>query len=49
MKSCRGIGASSLPAEKIAEFNKEHWKYLQTVPESFDILHFVTILNLRKK
>ena len=47
LKSCRGIGASSLSAEEIALFDKEHWEYLQNVPEVFDILHFVTILNLR--
>ena len=46
MKSCRGIGASSLSAEEIAAFDKEHMEYLQSVPETFDILHFVTILNL---
>ena len=49
MKSCRGIGASSLSAEEIAAFDKEHWEYLQSVPDAFDILHFVTILNLRAK
>ena len=49
MKSCRGIGASSLSAEKIAEFEKEHMVYVNTLPESFDILHFVTILDLRAK
>jgi SAM-dependent methyltransferase len=47
MKACRGIGAS-LPAEKIAEFEEEHISYLESVPESFDIPHFVTVLNLRK-
>ena len=49
MKSCRGIGASSLSYEKIAEFEKEHVEYVNTLPQSFDILHFVTILNLRAK
>ncbi len=48
MKTCRGIEASSLSKKEIAEWEKEHWKYLQTVPETFDILHFVTVLNLRK-
>ena len=28
---------------------KEHLAYLATVPETFDIIHYVTILNLRKK
>ena len=49
IKACRGIGASSLSAEEIAEFEKEHIDYLQNAPEIFDVLHFVTILNLRKK
>jgi len=48
MKACRGIGASSLSAEQIAEWEKEHIAYLQTVSEEFDILHFVTMLILRK-
>ena len=48
MKACRGIGASSLSAEQIAEWEKEHIAYLRTVSEEFDILHFVTMLILRK-
>ena len=48
MKACRGIGASSLPPEKIAEFEMEHIRYLESVPEVFDIPHFVTMLNLRR-
>ena len=48
MKACRGIGASSLPPEAIAEFDKEHIKYLEGLPESFEIPHFVTVFNLRK-
>ncbi len=49
MKACRGIGASSLSAEKIAKWEKEHLDYLSTVPETFDIIHYATILNLRKR
>lgn len=49
MKACRGIGASSLSADKIAEWEKEHLSYLETVPETFDIIHYATILNLRKR
>ncbi|MBP5442351.1 MAG: methyltransferase domain-containing protein [Treponema sp.] len=49
IKTCRGIGASSLSAEKIAEWEKEHLAYMATLPEQFDIIHYVTILNLRKK
>lgn len=47
MKACRGIDAS-LPKEIIAEFEKEHLEYLNTVPESFTIPHFASILDLKK-
>ena len=47
--SCRGIGASSLPQNIIRQFEEEHLVFLNTVPESFEILHYVTMLNLRKK
>lgn len=49
MVACRGIGASSLSASEISEFEKEHKAFLNTVPETFSIPHYVTILNLRKK
>lgn len=49
MKACRGIGASSLSTQEIAKWEKEHLDYLSTVPESFDIIHDVTLLNLRKR
>jgi len=49
MKACRGIGASSLSVEEIAKFEKEHIQYLEHMPETFDIPHFVTLLNLRNK
>ena len=49
IKACRGIGASSLTPEQIAAWEKEHLAYLATIPEPFDIIHYVTILNLRKK
>lgn len=49
MKACRGIGASSLSAEEVAQWEKEHIEYLKSVPEIFNIPHFVTVLNLRKK
>lgn len=48
MKACRGIGASSLSDEEIAAWEKEHMAYMQTVPETFEILHYVTVLDLRK-
>ena len=49
IKACRGIGASSLTPEQIAAWEKDHIAYLATVPETFDIPHYVTILNLRNK
>jgi len=48
IRACRGIGASSLPPEKIAAFEREHVEYLKSAPEAFEIPHFVTVLNLRK-
>ena len=48
MKACRGIGASSLSADEIARFEKEHMGYLQSIPESFAIPHFTSVLNLQK-
>jgi len=47
MKACRGIGASLLSNEEIIKWEKEHIRYLESVPEHFDIPHFVTVLNLR--
>ncbi|MDR1735492.1 MAG: class I SAM-dependent methyltransferase [Oscillospiraceae bacterium] len=49
MKACRGIGASSLPSDAVAAFEREHIAYLNTQPEQFSIKHFVNILSLRKK
>lgn len=34
IKACRGIGASSLSKETIAEWEKEHLKYLDSIPAS---------------
>jgi len=48
MKACRGIGASSLSADETAAWEHDHIEYLESVPEIFDIPHFVTVLNLRK-
>ena len=48
MKACRGIGASMLSPEEIGSWEREHIKYLEEVPEIFEIPHFVTVLNLRK-
>ena len=49
MKACRGIGASELSENEIAAFEKEHMEYLSTKPETFDVLHYFTVLNLRKR
>lgn len=48
MKACRGVGASSLSAGEIAAWEKEHLAYLSSQPETFEILHFATVLDLRK-
>ena len=48
MKTCRGIGASSLLPEEISSWERDHIEYLESIPESFEIPHFVTMLNLRK-
>lgn len=48
MKACRGMGASSLSEAQIAAWEKEHTEYLKTVSETFDIPHWVTVLNLKK-
>lgn len=49
MKACRGIGASSLSKDEIEAWEREHMAYMRTVPEVFDILHYVTILDVKKK
>jgi len=47
--ACRGIGASSLPGEKIAAFEAEHRAYLETLPEEFTVPHQVMMLVLKKQ
>ena len=49
IKACRGIGASSLSEAEKAAWEREHKAFMQTVPESFDILHYVTVLDLKKR
>lgn len=49
MRACRGIGASSLPLEAIAAFEKEHLDFLGTVDDSFIIPHYVTMQHFRKR
>lgn len=48
MKACRGIGASGLRESEIQKWEQEHWEYMQSLPEEFDILHYVSILDLEK-
>ncbi|HEX3037444.1 MAG TPA: class I SAM-dependent methyltransferase [Oscillospiraceae bacterium] len=49
IRACRGIGAS-LPQEQIEAFNREHMQLLnQIAPETFDILHYATMLILKVK
>ena len=49
MKACRGIGASLLTPDEIASWEKEHRDYLSNMPESFNILHQASIIDLRKR
>ncbi len=49
MMACRGVGASSLSDKEIVKFDSELQAYLETVPESFMIPHYVTMLHLKKK
>lgn len=49
MKACRGIGASLLTVEEIAAWEKEHKSYMKTLPEMFNVLHYVTVLDLQAK
>lgn len=49
IKACRGIGASSLSAAQIAAWENEHLAYLESVPEQFEIPHYVTLVDLRKR
>lgn len=47
--ACRGIGASSLTAEELASFEKEHREMLQGFPDRFEVLHHVTMHHFRKR
>lgn len=33
---------------EIQKWEQEHWEYMQSLPEKFDVLHYVTILDLEK-
>jgi len=48
MLACRGIGASSLPPEQIAAFEREHLAFLATLPEEFTVPHQIVMLILQK-
>lgn len=49
MKACRGIGAS-LGDEEIAAWEQEHIKLLSEIaPDTFDILHYGAIAELKKR
>ncbi|MCD8390499.1 MAG: class I SAM-dependent methyltransferase [Firmicutes bacterium] len=47
MKTCRGVGAS-LDDKDIDAWEREHMAFLNTMPERFNIPHWVTMLNLKK-
>ena len=48
LKACRGIGASSLSDAEIAAFDAEHRALMQHYPETFEILHQVSLIDVRK-
>ncbi|MBQ4270687.1 MAG: methyltransferase domain-containing protein [Clostridiales bacterium] len=48
MIACRGVGASLSP-EELEKWEAEHRKLLETVPDSFDVLHYAAISVLRRK
>lgn len=49
MKACRGVGAS-LTGEKLASWEKEHWKMLEeNAPDKFEVLHYTALAVLKKK
>ena len=47
--ACRGIGASMMSPEEIKRFESEHLQMLAAMPEVFEILHYVTIIDLQKR
>lgn len=49
MKATRGLASSSLTQEQIQAFEKEHWRDLQGLPESFEIPHSATFCVLKKR
>ena len=48
MKACRGVGAS-LNGEELVKWEHDHRAFMETVPESFDILHYAAIAVLERR
>jgi len=48
MLSCRGVEAS-LPSKDVAAFTKEHWTYMQTLPEEFTVKHQVAVFVMERR
>ena len=48
MIACRGVGAS-LSSEELTKWDIEHRKFLETVPDSFDVLHYAAVAVLKRK
>lgn len=48
IKACRGV-AASLPADEVSAFEREHLEMLGALPPEFDILHYITVVDLVKK
>jgi len=47
MLSCRGVEAS-LSSEDVMAFTKDHWAYMQTLPEEFTVKHQVMVFVLAR-
>ncbi len=45
MRACRGVGASSLAGEALAEFDRAHRAMLKKGPEHFEVLHYVSLVD----
>ena len=48
MIACRGVGASLSP-EELAKWDAEHRKFMETVPDTFDVLHYAAIAVLKRR
>ncbi|WP_316161086.1 class I SAM-dependent methyltransferase [Bradyrhizobium sp. SZCCHNRI20481] len=49
MRATRGLAASSLTPEKLESFEREHRRFLNEQPESFEVLHSATFCILKKQ